>query len=303
MIEVPSMVFALDDLARELDFFSIGSNDLLQYFMAADRGNADVSDLYDPLQPSFLRLLKQAVDGARAQHRKIGLCGEMGNQKTVLPLLAGLGLDEISVAGPVIPALKAALARLSASDCRHLLASALNCGTAEEVAGLLDAFGVQSSAPLLEPELVILNADALTKEEAIKLGVDQLFVLGRTEDPAAVEEAVWQREEIYSTGFGHGFAIPHCKTRALEANSLVVIKLAAPVAWGSLDGQPVRVVLLLVMREKDRGAEHMQVFSRLARQVMHEAFRARLERESDAGKVCEFLREQLQIESAAAQRR
>ena len=80
MIEVPSAAFAIDALATEFDFFSIGSNDLLQYFMAADRMNAKLGALYNPLQPSFLRLLKQIADTARARKREVSLCGEMGGQ-------------------------------------------------------------------------------------------------------------------------------------------------------------------------------------------------------------------------------
>ena len=88
--------------SAEADFFSIGSNDLLQYFMAADRGNPAVAALYNPLHPPFLRFLKSIIDAARANGKWIGLCGEMGGDLRCLPLLAGLGLDEISGAAPAI---------------------------------------------------------------------------------------------------------------------------------------------------------------------------------------------------------
>jgi fructose-specific PTS system IIA-like component len=295
MIEVPAAALGLDALARELDFFSIGSNDLLQYFMAVDRTNARVASLYNPLQPAFLRLLQQIVNAAHAQHKWVGLCGEMGGQARYLPLLTGLGLDEISVAAPAIAGLKAGLAQLALPDCRNLLAAALDCVTADEVAALLEKFAAQRSAPLLDPELVIVDAEAASKEEAIKQGVDRLYVLGRTDRPRVVEEAVWQREAAYSTGFGHGFAIPHCKTNAVQSNSLAVVKLREPVAWGSLDGLPVRCVILLAMRETDCANEHLKVLARLARKVMHEGFRTRLEHEPDAQALCAFLREQLQL--------
>jgi fructose-specific PTS system IIA-like component len=291
MLEVPAAAFSLDALCAELDFFSIGSNDLLQYFMAVDRTNASVAALYNPLQPAFLRLLKQIVDGVHARGKQVSMCGEMAGVARYLPLLAGLGLDAISVAGPAVAALKAELAGLALPDCRRLLAEALVCATADEVSGLLERFGAQRIAPLLEPELVMTNVEAATKEEAIKQMIDRLYVLGRTGEPLTVEQSVWQREATYSTGFGFGFAIPHCKTDAVRANSLVLLKLRAPVAWGSLDGQPVRVVLLLAIRETDGAAEHMKVLARLARKLMHEEFRARLEREDDPAALCAFLHE------------
>jgi fructose-specific PTS system IIA-like component len=291
MIEVPAAAFSLDALCAEADFFSIGSNDLLQYFTATDRTNARLAALYDPLQPSFLRLLKQIVDAVHERKKNVGLCGEMGSVLRFLPLLAGLNLDSISTAGSAIPALKADLAGLSAPDCRRLVAEALACATAGEVAAVLDRHGSQRGTPLVEPDLLMLDADAATKEEAIKQAIDRLFVLGRTEEPLAVEESVWQREESYSTGFGYGFAIPHCKNNAVRANSLAVLKLRQPVAWASLDGQPVRVVILLAIRETDGATEHLKVLARLARQLMHEDFRARLEQENEPAALCAFLRE------------
>ena len=294
MIEVPATAFALDALCRELDFFSIGSNDLLQYFMAADRANPRVAGLYNPLQPAFLRLLKHVVDGVRQHHREISLCGEMGGQARFLPLLAGLGLGRISTAPPAIAMLKAELAGLKWTECRQLLESALGCPTAGEVAGLLDRFAARHCAPLLEPDLMILDAGgASTKEEMIKLAIDQLFVQGRTDNPRAVEEAVWQREEAYSTGFGHGFAIPHCKTDAVHCNSLVLLKTRTPAAWNSLDGEPVRVMILLAIREADAATGHMKVLAKLARRLMDRDFRERLEQETNETALCAFLEKNL----------
>jgi fructose-specific phosphotransferase system IIA component len=293
MVEVPSAAFALNEFCGEVDFFSIGSNDLLQYFMAADRADSRIAPLYNPLQPAFLRLLKQIVDTARAHKKWIGLCGEMGGQKRYLPLLAGLGLDEISVSAPAIGGLKAELSRLDLADCQQLFAAALNCATAGEVGALLDKFSAQHSLPLLAPEMVVVNADAATKEEAIKRGVDLLYIHGRTEQPRAVEEAIWRREANYSTGFGHGFAIPHCKSSAINANSVVVLKFAQPVPWNSLDDKPVRVVILMVIRECDGATEHMKIISALARQVTHESFRESIEQEQDPERLCAFLKSKI----------
>lgn len=294
MIEVPAAAFALDALGRELDFFSVGSNDLLQYFMAADRANARVAGLNNPLQPAFLRFLKQIVQGVHARQKTVSLCGELGGQARFLPLLAGLGFDQISVAPPAIGVLKAELAGLTAPECGQLLEAALDCATADDVAALLEQFAARHGAALLDEELVVLDAEALTKEEAIKLAVDRLYVLGRTEQPHAVEVAVGNREATYSTGFGHGFAIPHCKTNAVKSSSLVLVKLRSPVTWNSLDGQPVRVVILLALRESGGADEHMKVLAKLARRLMHEEFRDRLEKETDPKTLCALLRETIQ---------
>ena len=278
MIEVPSAALMIGPLSRVLDFFSVGTNDLLQYFAAVDRTNPRLASLADPLEPSFLRLLHQIVADAHAAGRWVGLCGEMGGQARYLPLMVGLGLDEISLAAPDIAATRALLA-----DCRRPRAGRSSnarwrAATAREVAQLLDERGHWRELPLTEPELVEIDADCRTKEEAIKAAVDLLYAAGRTDRPREVEEAVWRREETYSTGFGHGFAIPHCKTDAVGASSMAVVKLRAGVDWDAIDGQPVRTVILLVVREAEQAATHMRVLASLARRLMHEEFRTEVER-------------------------
>ena len=293
MIEVPSAAFLMDGLAGEFDFFSIGSNDLLQYFMAADRMNSRLAALYNPLQPAFLRLLKQIVDAAHARQKEVSLCGEMGGQARFMPLLAGLGVDKISASVPAIAGLKAELAGLTLAGCQELLEQVLTCMNAGEVSARLDEFASRHSPPLIEPELIIVDSDAATKEEAIKQAADQLFVLGRTENSGAVEEAVWQREAVYSTGFGHGFAIPHCKSNAVRFDSLVLLKPRTPIAWNSLDGRPVGVIIMLAIRETNAPLAHMKVFARLARRVMDASFRLQLEQETKPATLCKVLQESL----------
>jgi phosphoenolpyruvate-protein phosphotransferase len=295
MIEVPAAALILKELCAELDFFNIGSNDLLQYFMAADRANPRVAGLFNDLQPGFLRFLKQIVEGIHEHKKEVCLCGEMGGQPRLLPLLAGLGLDSISCATPAIANLKPALAQLILPDCQHLLNAALGCATNDEVSRLLDEFAGTTCAPLLDPELILMDAESGSKEEAVKLAVDRLYVLGRTDEPHAIAEAVWQREATYSTAFGHGFAVPHCKSNAVQSNSLVLVKLHTPVTWNTGE-PPVRVVILLAIREKNGAMEHLKVLSRLARQIMHEEFRQRIENETSADALCALLRDTLQTE-------
>jgi phosphoenolpyruvate-protein phosphotransferase len=137
MIEVPSAALLADQLAREVDFFSIGTNDLTQYTLAADRTNEYVAELYDALHPAVLRLIKQVIDAAHSQNRWVGMCGELAGDPLAAPALLGLGLDEFSCSAPSIPALKAQLRRLDAIDCRELVAKVLTLDSPASVRALL----------------------------------------------------------------------------------------------------------------------------------------------------------------------
>jgi multiphosphoryl transfer protein len=296
MIEVPSAAFILDQLATELDFFSIGTNDLSQYFLAVDRGNPKVAALSNVRQPSFLRLLKHIVDDAHRAGKWIGMCGEMAGELQHLPLLLGLGLDEISVAGSDVPVMKERISRLSRDDCQKMFAAALECTEVAQVDALLSSNGRNASTrTLLDRDLVLLESESVTKEEAIREMVDAFYVEGRTDDPDRLEEAIWAREEAYSTGLGDGFAIPHAKTDAVNAGSIGVLKLRKPVEWGSLDNKPVEMVILLAARDSDAGGAQMQVFSRLARKLMDEEFRLELLQVKDPGALVSFFAEELEV--------
>jgi fructose-specific PTS system IIA-like component len=296
MLEVPAVSFVLDRLCEEVDFFSIGTNDLCQYFFAADRGNARVAPLASVTHPGFLRFLKQIVDEVRARGRWVGLCGEMAADSRLLPLLIGLGLDEISAASRQIPALKARIARLSAAECLQQLAEAMECTNAEEVEALLErARASERPRPLVEPQIVQIDEACATKEDAIRTMVDAFYAAGRTDDPSSMEEALWQREAEYATGLGDGIAVPHCRSDAVTSDSIGVLKLKAPVDWGAIDGQPVRLVFLLATRATSPDGAHMQVFSKLARKLMDADFRAHLLRASDPMGVIDHLSDELQM--------
>ncbi len=292
MIEVPSAVYAIDRLAPLSDFFSIGSNDLAQYFLAADRGNEQLKDLYTAFQPSFLRLLQELVDEAKSHGVYIGLCGDMASDERALPLLAGLGLDEISLTAPQIPRTKAALAELDSVACRRMLGRAVGCAYSSEVLAELDAFTAgQSGRTLFSEDLVVFAERAEGKVAAIKQLVDLAHLAGRTDHAAALEEAVWQREDVFSTGLGFGIAIPHCKSAAVRQNSLCVARYAKPLDWQSRDGQPVDTVIMLIVRESDAGEAHMKIFAKLARSIMHEEFRDGLRACPDEESLLRFLAE------------
>jgi fructose-specific PTS system IIA-like component len=143
--------------------------------------------------------------------------------------------------------------------------------------------------PLLTPELVILHSDSRSKEEAVQEIIDALYVVGRCEDRAGFEEALWAREAVYSTGLGYGIATPHCKTDAVSCDSIAILRLRQPVEWSAVDQQPVRMVLLMAMSESDGTSRHMQVFSTIARKLMDEEFRHHLLTIPEAGTMLTYL--------------
>ncbi len=133
MIEMPSAAIVSDLLAREVDFFSIGTNDLIQYTLAVDRVNEHVTYLYEPLHPSLLRLIKVVADAARQSGIPVGVCGEMAGDPDVVPVLLGLGLAELSMNAVAIPQIKSVIRRAHLTDLRKLAARTLELSTANEV--------------------------------------------------------------------------------------------------------------------------------------------------------------------------
>jgi len=139
MVEIPSTAVLADQFAKEVDFFSIGTNDLIQYTMAADRMNERVSYLYQPYNPSILRLIDMVIKAAHKQGKWVGMCGEMAGDETAIPLLIGLGLDEFSMSASSILPARSLISKLSASEMLQLAEKALEQGTAEEVVELVKA--------------------------------------------------------------------------------------------------------------------------------------------------------------------
>ena len=129
MIEVPTAAIMADLLAREVDFFSIGTNDLIQYSVAIDRTNERVAHLYEPSHPSVVRLLKMVADAAHANDIWVGVCGEMAGEILFTPLLLGLGMDELSAGTSLVPRVKSAVQRLSVTECQKLVEEVLELDT------------------------------------------------------------------------------------------------------------------------------------------------------------------------------
>jgi phosphoenolpyruvate-protein phosphotransferase len=137
MVEVPSAALMADVFAPEIDFFSIGTNDLTQYTLAMDRGNSALASKHDGLHPAVLRLIAQTIDAAHKHGKRADICGELGSDAAAVPILLGLGMDELSVSIPSIPTVKAQVRSLRISDLQPLAREALNCSTAQEVRELV----------------------------------------------------------------------------------------------------------------------------------------------------------------------
>jgi phosphotransferase system enzyme I (PtsI) len=139
MIETPSAVIIADFLAREVDFFSVGTNDLIQYSLAIDRTNEHLSHLYEPLHPAVLRSLKMVADAAHAAGISVSMCGEMAGEPAYLPILLGFGFDELSMNAVSIPKVKKILRRCSRSEAESLAAQVLTFTTAVDVESYLQS--------------------------------------------------------------------------------------------------------------------------------------------------------------------
>ena len=137
MIEVPSAALLADQLAPEVDFFSIGTNDLTQYTLAMDRGHAGLAARQDGLHPAVLRLIHQTVSAAHQHGKRVDLCGELGSDAAAIPILVGLGVDELSVSIPAIPTVKAQVRSLSLAAVQPLARQAMTCTSAAEVRELV----------------------------------------------------------------------------------------------------------------------------------------------------------------------
>jgi phosphocarrier protein FPr len=147
MVEIPAVAVMAEQFAREADFFSIGTNDLTQYTLAMDRGHPKLAPQIDALNPSILQLIANTVKGARQHGRWVGVCGGIASDAQAVPLLIGLGVTELSVSVPAIPAIKAQIRTLSLAECQSMAQKALTMDTAAEVRALSPDPWAEASSP------------------------------------------------------------------------------------------------------------------------------------------------------------
>ncbi len=297
MAEVPSVLFIIDQLADLIDFINIGTNDLKQYYFAADRENQQVYSKYPDHHPAFLNLVSRIISEAHNKNLYVCVCGEMANSDQYLPLLIGAGIDSLSVSIPFISRIKAATSLHNSHICYDMLKNIIKCSSIDQVSEILAGYSLYNTEKsIIETELIDLDVDCNNKEEVIKHIVDTLFLDQRTNNYIKLEEDFWKREEIYSTGLGHGFAIPHCKTSHISKNSICVFRLKKPIEWQSIDSEPVNIVIAMTIRENQgAGNAHMNIFSRLARNIVHKSFRNQLKSIEDKTTIVKYLREQLEL--------
>jgi phosphotransferase system enzyme I (PtsI) len=150
MIEIPSAALIADTLAQRVKFFSIGSNDLIQYTLAADRTNEKVSHLYEPTHPAIVKLIKMTVDASHKYGAWTGVCGEIAGDPALTPLLIGLGVDELSAAPPIVPQVKYIIRRLKLSEAQALAEFALQCESPSEIYARCQTLSRQTAPSLFE---------------------------------------------------------------------------------------------------------------------------------------------------------
>lgn len=140
MVETPAAAAIAHHLAKEVDFFSIGTNDLTQYTLAVDRGNELISHLYNPMSPAVLTLIKQVIDASHAEGKWTGMCGELAGDERATLLLLGMGLDEFSMSAISIPSIKKIIRNANYGDAKALAEQALSQPTAQELSNLVSRF-------------------------------------------------------------------------------------------------------------------------------------------------------------------
>ena len=277
MLEVPSVIFAIPEIAEFSDFFSVGSNDLTQYFFAADRGNTRVENVYDNYSPSFLRAMQFAVTEVHRAGKWIGICGELGANKDFLPVLIGMGFDELSMSNTSIPTVKHALRELNYSKCQKLVLNMVEVKTSAQVKDIIQSPDIKeiTTKPTLSPEFILCDLDVRDRNEVIKNMTDNLWLHHRSDNRHKLCDDIWSREDSYPTAVGYGFAIPHTKSEYINHSTISVARLNKPVLWGD---QEVETVFMLTISKSARDNEHMKYFSTLARKLMNEEFRNEIKR-------------------------
>ena len=297
MIEVPSSAFAIRELAAHFDFFSLGTNDLSQYFFAADRVNPLVSKYLNTSAPAFLRLLNQIADAAHAADRPLSICGEMAAHENYLPLFLAMGFDELSMVVPQIPASKALLSNLTMHDSSLLLKQCLAAANAQQVNSLLaTATTVQTATrPLLSEACVRLHSNARSRDEAIRELADLITLDGRATNSVPLEDAIWAQEDVAPALVANEIVFIHCRARCVLSDSLAVLRFIDTFLWDENADATSRTIILLAtrMNREKASAVSPYVFS-LNELVQDQAFSRDLNSIKSSADMVTFFEQRLQ---------
>ncbi len=293
MIETPAAALSLDLLAREADFFSVGSNDLLQYFLAVDRGNARLAGLYDPLHPAFLRLLQQAAaPGPPMPSAGSASAARWRAASSCLPLLVGIGFAELSMASGRIAAVRERLARLDGGECRALLGRALRCADAGEVAALLARVQRPAAPP---PGSPAPGWCGWTRRAARPPRPSRRSATCWSSTAGWTTPRRWKRPSGSASRptpptWGSASPCPTASRAPCAPPSVAFLRPRRPIRWSGRKGSPVRGVLLIAIPDSPGGEEHLRLIARLSRRLMHEDFREALLSARDAAAALRALR-------------
>jgi fructose-specific PTS system IIA-like component len=289
MIESTAASTAIPEISPTADFFSIGTNDLTESLL--QKGREETNGVGLKKLPELLHSIRKIASDAHASGKDVTVCGELAADIQNLPLIIGAGIDGVSLSSHAVAEIKRGVSKLNASCCCDVVAALIDgkqCSDKDVNSG---------NAPLICAELVNLESTSTSQHDAIRELANLIFAASRTDDPETLEAALWAREAEHSTGFGHGFAIPHCKTAAIAHSSIAVLKLKQPIEWSSIDGEPVRIILLLAINP-NRAAQHMPVLSALARNLMKEEFRDEILSAQDSAELLARFGKVVSVDSA-----
>lgn len=258
----------------------------------------------EELTPSqFLELDKQHLKGLLLQHGGTTSHTVILARSFNIPTLVGVPLNHLQEYQGKIVQIDGNLGLVAfnltkAVSRYYQLEEQLQCQLIEkqqhlEVEHLSAKFRMnQGDVTLLSNECVIINPDWQSKEEVIKGMTDKLLVNERCRYPRKLENDLWDREDIFSTALGHGFAIPHTKSEHIEQSTISVAKLPKYIKWGEED---VNLVIMLTLNKHSSGDQHMRIFSKLARKIMHESFREQLKNANNSEEVIRILTQELEL--------
>ena len=226
MLEIPSAVLSVRAIAREVDFFSVGSNDLAQYLFAVDREDTRLAHLGSPFHPAFLRLLSEAVEGAHAAGRWIGLCGELGARPLAAPLLLGLGFDEVSVSPPRVLLAKAAFRRTTARGGARRSSPTRSRRRRRGRWRRSSSSASRPRAPSSTPRRCgsSRGAGAATRRSASSPTSSSSPGASTTRTGSRTRSGRGRRRPRRPSGFG--IAIPHCVSPHVRADSIAAVRLS-----------------------------------------------------------------------------